>query len=59
MLDDATAKSMYEKIDKVSHSVDYYKPFSTAGDNTKTGTTHLSIVDKDGSGLGATTSINA
>ena len=59
MLDDDTAKEMYKRIDKESHRVEYYKPFSTAEDVAKTGTTHISILDKDGNGCGATTSINA
>jgi len=59
MLDDDTAKEMYKRIDKESHRVEYYKPFSTAEDVAKTGTTHISILDKSGNGCGATTSINA
>jgi len=59
MLDDDTADEMFKRIDDQSHPVEHYKPYSTVEDSTKTGTTHISIVDKDGSGCGATTSINA
>ena len=59
MLDDDTADEMFKRIDDQSHPVEHYKPYSTTEDSTKTGTTHISIVDKDGSGCGATTSINA
>ena len=59
MLDDETAERMFKKIDDTSHEVNYYKPYSSKEEVSKTGTTHISIIDKHGNGCGATTSINA
>lgn len=59
MLDDETAKKMFKKIDRSSHTVDYYKPFSSLQDIKTSGTTHISIIDRHGNGCGATTSVNA
>ena len=59
MIDDGTAKTLFKKIDMTSHNVAYYKPYNEVNLPEKTGTTHISLIDPDGNGLGATTSINA
>ena len=59
MLDDKVAFNMFTRIDNISHTVDYYEPYSKIQKSEKTGTSHMSIIDADGSAVGATTSINA
>jgi len=59
MLDDKVALNMMRRIDNISHTVDYYEPFSKISRTEATGTSHMSIIDQFGNGLGATTSINA
>lgn len=59
MTDESTAVRMFKKIDKESHTVDYYEPFNKLEHTQKAGTSHMSLIDPYGNGLGATTSINA
>lgn len=59
MLSDDVAEHMFKRIDNVSHTVDYYEPFSKVKHEEKSGTSHMSIIDEDGNAVGATTSINA
>lgn len=59
MTDESTAVRMFKKIDKESHTVDYYEPFNKLEHSQKSGTSHISLIDPFGNGLGATTSINA
>ena len=44
-------------IDDTTHSYDYYGPINYHIDVTE-GTTHLSVLDKDGNAVSLTTSIN-
>jgi len=43
--------------DKTTHSFDYYGPINYNTDVTD-GTSHLSVIDKDGNAVALTTSIN-
>lgn len=59
MLNDETAKRMFERIDNNSHGVEYYQPYSRLMASEKTGTSHMSLLDPMGSAISVTTSINA
>ena len=59
MLSDDVAYRMFKRIDSVSHTVEYYSPFNKKKHPKKSGTSHISIIDRFGNAVGATTSINA
>ncbi|XP_065657328.1 glutathione hydrolase 1 proenzyme isoform X3 [Hydra vulgaris] len=59
MLNDEVARRMFKRIDGVSHTVDYYAPFNKKKHPKKSGTSHISIIDRYGNAVGGTTSINA
>jgi len=59
MLNDETAKLMFDRIDDHSHGIEYYQPYSRQMAAEKTGTSHMSLLDPYGSAISVTTSINA
>lgn len=59
MLDDKVADNMRARIDNVSHTVDYYQPYSKLSIDESNGTSHMSAVGPDGDATALTSSINA
>ncbi|KXJ15360.1 Gamma-glutamyltranspeptidase 1 [Exaiptasia diaphana] len=57
MLDPKYSEELRRKIDAKSHGIKYYGPINFVTPITS-GTTHLSIIDKDGNGVSLTSSIN-
>ena len=59
MLKPEVAENMRNRIDQTSHTVDYYGPYSDIKFEEANGTSHMSVVGKDGDAAAMTTSINA
>ena len=59
MMSPDVAKNMCSRIDNLSHTVDYYGPYSELRMEEKNGTSHMSVVGPDGDAVSMTSSINA
>ena len=57
MVNPEKGEELRQLIDEKTHSYDYYGPVNYHIDVTE-GTTHLSVLDKDGNAVSLTTSIN-
>eukprot|EP00794_Sanderia_malayensis_P007868 gene7868-8718_t len=59
MLTPEVAENMRRRIDDVSHTVDYYGPYSDIRFEDTNGTSHMSVMGNNGDAAAMTTSINA
>ena len=59
MLDEKVANNMRARIDNVSHTVDYYQPYSKLSIEEANGTSHMSALGPNGDAVSLTSSINA
>jgi len=59
MTDPQVAESMMKRIDNVSHTVDYYQPYSKLSVEEQNGTSHMSAMGPNGDAVSLTSSINA
>ena len=59
MLDEKVAANMRARSDNVSHTVDYYGPYSSNKRVDQQGTSHISVLGPNGDAVSLTSTVNA